>query len=238
MKREFVYSVAMICTQDQFDCDLKLGLNGLADDILNPLTDAEPILSRVSSGMLLPVKFKNTLPPDSIPVIGYNPALFIALSSMSKGSYHYPGEWVKYGNSSHLYQIVRKTDSGDYQVKDGDTNFIAQPTQLTKATKDEIIAWFTKDEVLKSKSEPSGFNPDAGNPCSENERLRSDGKTVLLQAKPPLGIIPRKLHEETRIRDLMAAIDRHLTEGMNIPEKWQDELNDLLYSRVDREVEA
>ena len=49
--------------------------------------------------------------------------------------------------------------------------------------------------------------------------------------KPPIGIEPRFIWEEKRIYDLMSAIDRYMEARLPILEAWQDELNDLLYSR-------
>lgn len=247
---------------------------------------------------------------EALPIVNYDPDLFIALAAMSKGPDHYPGEFVKYVDSKQIYKVVLKDEFGNYHIKNEYTNFTTEPSNLTKATKEEIIAWFTKDDKPKTTplngdyvsvdrvnpengdllerlygtlflehggglnisigintfmhigndgnekldsgftnlrlasnttlktAKPIGFNPDAGNPHTENDYLRGDGKTVRLREKPPLGIPPRKLHEETRIRTLIAAIDGYLTEGLNIPEAWRDELNDLLYSRSEPEVEA
>lgn len=47
-------------------------------------------------------------------------------------------------------------------------------------------------------------------------------------AKPPLGITPRKLHDEKRMADLKAAILRYVEAGAEIPREWTDEFNELL----------
>jgi hypothetical protein len=46
--------------------------------------------------------------------------------------------------------------------------------------------------------------------------------------KPPLGIMPRKIHQEIRRNDLIAAIERYRQVGKNIPPEWYDELSDIL----------
>lgn len=50
-----------------------------------------------------------------------------------------------------------------------------------------------------------------------------DGKYV----KPPIGIMPRWLHEEIRICRLKDAIDRYNAAGLKVPAEWKEELRDL-----------
>lgn len=69
------------------------------------------------------------------------------------------------------------------------------------------------------------------------EYLKGGGDLATI-TKPSIGLIPRKFHEENRITALMEAINRNLSDGRLIPEEWHDELNDLLYNRVERKVEA
>ena len=50
--------------------------------------------------------------------------------------------------------------------------------------------------------------------------------------QPPLGLTPRRLAEaifnETRIKDIIAAMDRYYAENMAIPEEWRQELKERL----------
>ena len=49
--------------------------------------------------------------------------------------------------------------------------------------------------------------------------------------KPPLGIMPKKLHREQRFIALYEAISRYLSVGnIEIPLEWVEEYNELLYS--------
>jgi len=44
-----------------------------------------------------------------------------------------------------------------------------------------------------------------------------------VQSKPPLGIIPKRLHMEQRVADLEAAMLRHNDAGIEVPGKWRQE---------------
>ena len=46
--------------------------------------------------------------------------------------------------------------------------------------------------------------------------------------KPPLGIMPRELWEERRIREILAAMKRYEKENVPIPQEWARELRDLI----------
>ncbi len=41
--------------------------------------------------------------------------------------------------------------------------------------------------------------------------------------KPPLGIIPKKIHDEKRFKELCAAIKRYQVANLPIPAEWWDE---------------
>lgn len=42
--------------------------------------------------------------------------------------------------------------------------------------------------------------------------------------KPPPGLTPRKIHDEARVSDIMAAIDRYTAAGKTVPAEWLIEL--------------
>jgi hypothetical protein len=46
--------------------------------------------------------------------------------------------------------------------------------------------------------------------------------------KPPLGLVPRKLHLESRRNDIIAAIYRYNMANKQLPIDWTDELSDIL----------
>lgn len=46
--------------------------------------------------------------------------------------------------------------------------------------------------------------------------------------KPPLGLVPREVHELERIKDIVDAIERYTAANMLIPKRWVEELKELL----------
>lgn len=46
--------------------------------------------------------------------------------------------------------------------------------------------------------------------------------------KPPLGICPKRFHDEKRLQDLAQAINRRLCEPYEIPLDWIEEYNQLV----------
>lgn len=45
--------------------------------------------------------------------------------------------------------------------------------------------------------------------------------------KPPLGVMPRFLHDELRMKDLTDAIRRYIEAGLAYPIEWEQELHEL-----------
>lgn len=45
--------------------------------------------------------------------------------------------------------------------------------------------------------------------------------------RPPIGLMPRKLHNEARIKDIVEAMARFMDESKQIPLEWIDELSEL-----------
>ena len=56
--------------------------------------------------------------------------------------------------------------------------------------------------------------------------------------KPPLGIMPRTLVDQSRLSDIFQAILRYMTEGATIPRDWVLELNDILARYTDSKGDA
>lgn len=51
------------------------------------------------------------------------------------------------------------------------------------------------------------------------------------KVKPPLGVMPRRLHEETRREELRGAIIRYAEAGRPINAEWTEEYNELVKKR-------
>lgn len=52
---------------------------------------------------------------------------------------------------------------------------------------------------------------------------------VKKEEKPPLGLIPRKLHTEDRLKDIKNAVDGYFSRKMAIPLAWIDEYNEIIF---------
>ena len=53
-----------------------------------------------------------------------------------------------------------------------------------------------------------------------------------METKPPLGLKPRKIHDQDRMNEIISAIERYSEESMLIPKEWTDELRDLANPRI------
>ena len=49
-----------------------------------------------------------------------------------------------------------------------------------------------------------------------------------MDKKPPLGVMPKYVHDQHRLSDLFQAVLRYMTEGCGIPPEWRDEIINLL----------
>lgn len=54
--------------------------------------------------------------------------------------------------------------------------------------------------------------------------------------KPPLGIVPRWMHEGQRLRELRETIVRYMQHGEYLPLEWIEEYNDLIRAERAREI--
>ena len=54
-----------------------------------------------------------------------------------------------------------------------------------------------------------------------------------MSEKPPIGLMPRKLHEEQRMADIASAIIRRVAAGKTVRIQWIDELHDLAENQHD-----
>lgn len=55
-----------------------------------------------------------------------------------------------------------------------------------------------------------------------------------MDKKPPLGVMPKYVHDQHRLSDLFQAVLRYMTSGSKIPQEWIEEINELLtrYAKV------
>jgi hypothetical protein len=151
------------------------------------------------------------------------------------GAKFQPGDLVRIGNAKQVYSVVKchadyaEVDAGEgstYRIPIGYLNKLSESSSVGV-----LLAGFTIPTGTIKKTYPSWGEG------LTTEYLTGEGNLTTI-GKPVIGLIPRKFHEENRITALMEAITRYLSDGRMIPEEWHDELNDLLYNRVERKQEA
>ncbi|MGM0971123.1 MAG: hypothetical protein ACQEWR_21440 [Bacillota bacterium] len=50
--------------------------------------------------------------------------------------------------------------------------------------------------------------------------------------EPPIGVMPKWIHDERRAEDLAAAIERRISARLEIPIEWFEEYNNLIKHQV------
>jgi hypothetical protein len=160
------------------------------------------------------------------------------------GAKYQPGDLVRIGNDKRIYPVLKcfadyaELDAGEGSVYNISLGY------LTKLSESSAVGAILSGLVNKTPPTPnSGLGLLTIEQQTNGMRVANYGHFVVpnevkVITKPPIGIIPRKFHEENRISDLMCAIEKYLSDGRSIPEEWVDELNELLYNRIDRKVEA
>lgn len=160
------------------------------------------------------------------------------------GAKYQPGDLVRIGNDKRVYRVVKcfvdyaELDAGEgsvYCIPLGYLNMISESSAVgailgglvnkTPQVPNSVIG------LLTIEQQTNGIR------TAKYDHLVVPG-AVKSPSKPPIGVIPRKFHEENRITALTEAINRYLSDGRLLPEEWVDELNELLYNRIDRKVEA
>ncbi len=61
----------------------------------------------------------------------------------------------------------------------------------------------------------------------------------ILTQRPPLGVVPRRLHNEIRFGDLLQALHRRVSSGAGmdrITDEWMQELNEIYAHELKRTV--
>lgn len=61
-----------------------------------------------------------------------------------------------------------------------------------------------------------------------NERCISRGDDIIMNTKPPIGIMPKYIWESQRLDELRQAIFRFLDDGRSISIEWINEYNELI----------
>ncbi|MEK4789369.1 MULTISPECIES: hypothetical protein [Bacillus] len=53
-----------------------------------------------------------------------------------------------------------------------------------------------------------------------------------MTTEPPLGVMPKWIHDERRTEDLAAAIERRISARSEIPFEWLEEYNNLIRNQA------
>jgi len=171
---KFKTPIAMKCTQEQYDRDLKQPLKelGYEENSMNKIHDDYTLVTNFmcSGNNLAFVQKYHSRVQKNYLIPTYNPKLYIALAGMTKGKDWIAGEWFKCVSSKSnwftpgkLYQAreednkvsllrVYNDDEGDFNGY-GIDNFI-------KATKEELIEHFTEEveeQPMQYKGDIKGF---------------------------------------------------------------------------------
>lgn len=165
----FAQPVSMRVTEEQFEADLRKPLEELGYEIkelfkfsdfpilINNLGDIRGHLSNVED-------FANETYGRYF-IDHYNPTLFLALAAMREGDEPHVGEWFVYSNpdgmkinfrEEGLYQLKGAfSDEGAFIDDGGNCNghWPQNNVYFTKASKEEIIAHFTKNKTMNKKIE-------------------------------------------------------------------------------------
>ena len=163
---KFKTPIAMKCTQEQYDRDLKQPLKelGYVENDMDRCGNSYNTLSTnwlsIHNYLGVRKEFNNT---HLIPT--YNPKLYIALAGMTVGEDWIVGEWLVYGDV--LFKVTsisngRKNYKKGFATNDKDAKIVYR-----KATKEELIEHFTeeveesntiRDRILKRLAIPSNYD--------------------------------------------------------------------------------
>ena len=58
------------------------------------------------------------------------------------------------------------------------------------------------------------------------KKIIADGKEIL--KAPPIGLIPKHIHDSKRFNEVCGAISRYFNAGLKIPVEWIEEYNKLI----------
>lgn len=62
--------------------------------------------------------------------------------------------------------------------------------------------------------------------CSDCQKAIEDFLGSARHTKPPLGLVPRFIRDEARVKEILEAIGNYNNAGLPVPKEWLDELNE------------
>lgn len=127
-----------------------------------------------------------------------------------------------------LYLIKRKGDGTDYVIKH---NYNGVLDLRRKKFLNFQLVLQPEDRILSTS-----YDQDIQyNLLLEQFKIEQDNKepapeVPIKSIKPPIGLIPLKLHNEQRHNEVRNAICRYIEANLPVPEEWLEEYNEYLRS--------
>lgn len=91
---------------------------------------------------------------------------------------------------------------------------------LTQDQIQAVIDWMNNWDQLKGTSIPIRFKEDWMKQVDQNNE------------RPPIGLTPKFIHDQERMHEIFAAINRYNEAGVEIPNEWWQEFNLICQSNT------
>lgn len=92
------------------------------------------------------------------------------------------------------------------------------------STNGKLVVW-AREEDCETMVNPKAILKVVENNLPKYENPPKPPEEI---SKPPLGLIPRYIHEEKRFNDIVEAITRTVNKGKLIPTEWIEEYTELV----------
>ena len=108
------------------------------------------------------------------------------------------------------------------------------PTEYVhEAGEEDAFGW--RFQPVQPRIKPQGSDcwgcVRSGSEACKECVVESPGKMPTMydnQSKPPLGLVPRRLHDSRRVGEILEALSRYNEAGKPVPQEWLDELNEKI----------
>lgn len=146
------------------------------------------------------------------------------------------GARVSHVGNRNCYFTVGDIKNSDYNKDDNslwlDGNCIFDNGKFAEVVKQDNVQCIhpypsdTNTCLVCGEEMVKNFNCEDGNCIKQCDKCK-DSFEVVKKEKPPIGLLPFKLHNEFRLNDLNKAIKRFQDAGKSIPKEWEAEHQSL-----------
>lgn len=115
----------------------------------------------------------------------------------------------------------KKTSHEELRTYHIDSDDFGHPFFLMADTVENNLEWFSiidTEELMRESL----------------SKLRSQPNQIFI--KPPIGILPRYIHEEQRIESIKGAMNKYINENKKFPTEWLEEYNELIGRRENKSL--